>query len=59
MDGHVAAISCLSHCDGIFVTGSRDGMVRAWEIETAESMCVFDGDESPVWEILFEEGGGG
>ena len=41
--GHTHAVMCMKVVDGCtFITGSRDGTVKVWDITTGELFAVFD-----------------
>ena len=47
-DGHLAAITCIAVLDGTLWSGSEDGMLRAWALDTGACLQMYVGHIGPV-----------
>jgi len=57
LEGHTSAIYGLARQDGQVVTGSNDQAVRLWDLDSAETLAVFEGHTDRVQAVAFSPDG--
>ena len=53
LEGHTDAVSALVVCHGRIVSGSWDGSMRVWDVESGDCLQVLEGHTDEIFSAAF------